>query len=477
MDAKRQLLALASSPLEVSRPQALWSEQNPSDWWQALEVAMAQLQNQAPTLLAQVRSVGLSGQMHGAVALDKANDVLRPAILWNDGRAHNECAELQSLVPNLAQITGNVAMAGFTAPKLLWMRRFEPALFAQTHKVLLPKDWLRLGLTGETVTDMSDASGTLWLDVAARRWSEPVLQACGLTKAHMPQLIEGNQVSGVLKDSLSQRWGLPKGVLVAGGAGDNAATAVGLNVVQQGQGFISLGTSGVVFVANDVYRAAPENAVHTFAHALPNRWHQMAVMLSAASAITWGARLLGLPNEQTLLDLAQNLSVAQKSQAPMFLPYLSGERTPHNNPHACGSITHLRQQHTQSDIAYAIVEGISFGLMDGYNAITLKQNLCAKELLVVGGGARSDFWVQLLASGLGRRLRRKADAPHAAAIGAAMLAAMADNVRITPAAPEFASTPSGDETVFEPFPGEEKILAPRYEQFRRLYPMLNQAFA
>src|SRR3989339_384605 len=369
LDAAHHVHASADAPLTLQRPHPGWSEQHPQDWWLALEAAVAQLRALAPEAWQQVRAIGLSGQMHGAVVLNAQHEVLRPAILWNDGRADAQCTTLEQRVPNSRQITGNLAMPGFTAPKLLWLHEHEPAVFAQVSQVLLPKDWLRLQLTGESVSEMSDASGTLWLDVARRCWSEPMLVACGLTLAHMPHLVEGSQPSGTLRSALARQWGLPQHVMVAGGGGDNASSAVGIGAVNQGQGFVSLGTSGVVFLASDHYQPAPELAVHAFAHALPGRWHQMAVMLSAASAFGWVTQLTGTADEAQLSQQVAGLSLPRRAAAPVFLPYLSGERTPHNNPNASGVFVGLRSNHTAADLAYAVMEGVSFGLMDGLRAM------------------------------------------------------------------------------------------------------------
>ncbi|MGH8822452.1 MAG: xylulokinase [Rhodoferax sp.] len=470
LNGAQQLVAVADAPLEISRPQPLWSEQEPQAWWQALDQTMQQLRSSAPQSLAQVRAIGLSGQMHGAVLLDAHQRVLRPAILWNDGRAFAQCAQLEATEPRSRAITGNLAMPGFTAPKLLWLREHEPAVFAQTRTVLLPKDWLRLRLTGEAVSDMSDASGTLWLDVGARRWSEAMLQACGLTPAQMPRLVEGSAASGVLRAEVAQAWGLPAGVVVAGGAGDNAASAVGMGVVRAGDGFVSLGTSGVIFMATDAFRPAPAQAVHAFAHALPGRWHQMSVMLSAASALSWVTRLTGHRNEAALLEQAAQLSPARRAQAPLFLPYLSGERTPHNNAQASASFTGLRQEHEAADLGYAVIEGISFGLMDGFAAMR-GDGPQAKELALVGGGARSNLWAQLLASGLDCGLRRHEGAHTAGAAGAARLGWLAtggDEAQVCRA-------PHGGQ-LFEPDSVEAAMLRPRYQRFRSLYPALEPHF-
>jgi xylulokinase len=263
LDGEGRIVGTAGSALALSSPEPLWSEQAPADWWQATGTAVAQLRAAHPAAFAAVRAIGLSGQMHGAVLLDAADTVLRPAILWNDGRCHAECAELEAAAPRLHDIAGNLAMPGFTAPKLLWVRKHEPELFERVTSVLLPKDWLRLQLTGDKVSDPSDAAGTLWLDVARRDWSDELLAACGLSRAHMPRLVEASRPSGVLKSELVKAWGLSGEVVVAGGAGDNAASAIGIGATAPGDGFISLGTSGVLFVVNDRYRPNPASAVRS----------------------------------------------------------------------------------------------------------------------------------------------------------------------------------------------------------------------
>jgi len=466
LEENHRIAAQAEAPLEVSLPRPLWSEQDPQDWWRALEQAMAQLRSRAPGALAAVRGIGLAGQMHGAVLLDAGSRLLRPAMLWNDGRAFEECRELERIEPRSRRITGNLAMPGFTAPKLLWLRRHEPALFDRIRQVLLPKDWLRLQLTGELASDMSDASGTLWLDVAARRWSEAMLRACGLTPEHVPRLVEGSAPSGGLRAALADAWGLPAGIVVAGGAGDNAASAVGVGAVRAGQGLVSLGTSGVIFLAGDAYRPAPERAVHAFAHALPGRWHQMSVMLSAAAALSWAARLTGCDNESALLREAASLTPQQRGRAPLFAPYLAGERTPHNDSQATGAFIGLRHEHGRADIGYAVLEGVSFGMQDGWTAMREPGEPVA-ELALVGGGARSDLWAQLLASGLGCRLRRLDGAHAAAAVGAARLGWLAHG-----ADEALVCTQGEGGRLFEPDEQEAALLQPRYQRFRALYPAL-----
>lgn len=424
LNDQHQVLATTRAPLTVQRPQALWSEQDPASWWQALERVMDQLQDEQPAALARLQGVGLSGQMHGAVLLGDQDAVLRPAILWNDGRSGAQCEQLTALVPDLAAITGNLVMPGFTAPKLLWVRAHEAALFAQTRRVLLPKDWLRLQLTGEAVSEMSDAAGTLWLDTGRRDWSDTVLAACGLNRSHMPRLVEGSAVSAYLKPELCRRWGLPERVPVAGGAGDNAASAVGMGLVRPGQGFMSLGTSGVVFVSGARFAPNPAQGLHAFCHALPGRWHRMSVMLSAASAVTWAAKQLAFADEASLLAVAAQLPEADRRAAPLFLPYLSGERTPHNQPLATASWWGLTAAHGREALAYAVAEGVAFGLLDGLQTLG-KPEPTLQSLSLVGGGARNAWWAQLLADVLGLPLTLHEGAETGAALGAARLAWLA----------------------------------------------------
>ena len=423
MDEQQTIVATARAPLTVQRPHPTWSEQHPADWWQALEQVMDTLHHQHPHALAQLQGVGLSGQMHGAVLLNAQEAVLRPAILWNDGRSAAQCQALTAQVPGLHAITGNLAMPGFTAPKLLWVQTHEPNVFAQVRRVLLPKDWLRLQLTGEAASDMSDASGTLWLDTARRDWSDEVLAACSLDRRHMPRLLEGSEASGWLRPQWCQRWGLPARVPVAAGAGDNAASAVGMGMVSAGQGFVSLGTSGVVFLAGDRFQPNPAQAVHAFCHALPGRWHQMSVMLSAASAVTWATRHLGYADEAQLMADAATLSDAQQDRAPYFLPYLNGERSPHNNPHATACWLGMTSSHGRADLAYAVAEGVGFGLRDGLLTLSGREGI--QSLSLVGGGARSAWWSQMLSHILGVPLVVHAGAQAGAALGAARLAGLA----------------------------------------------------
>jgi xylulokinase len=423
IDAAGQVRASASHSLALSNPHARWSEQDPQAWWQATQSAVEQVlaeAGRAGIAPRQIAGIGLSGQMHGATVLDKADRVLRPAILWNDGRSDAQCRDMEGW-PGFRAITGNLAMPGFTAPKLLWLREHEPAVFERIAKVLLPKDYLRLCLTGEYASDVSDAAGTLWLNVAERRWSGRLLERTGLPVEAMPALYEGNEVTGHLSQSLAERWGMQR-VPVAAGGGDNAAGAVGVGIVKHQQAMLSLGTSGVYFAVSDGYLARPEQAVHSFCHALPGTWHLMSVMLSAASCLNFTAALSGYADVPELLaDAERN---APRADAPIFLPYLSGERTPHNDVHACGAFTGLRADTGRADLANATLEGVGLGLLDGIQAVDAA-GLHAKDITVIGGGSRSAYWTQMLADIIGRPLILRAGGEVGAALGAARLAQFA----------------------------------------------------
>jgi xylulokinase len=461
-----RIFAHAQAALTISQPQPLWSEQAPQDWAAALFAVCDQLAAEHPRAMADVRAIGLAGQMHGAVLLDAADAVLRPAILWNDGRSHAECAALELDVPSAPRIAGNHAMPGFTAPKLLWVRRHEQHLFGKIKTVLLPKDYLRLLLSCEKATDCSDASGTFWLDIAARSWSAPLLGACGLDVQHMPRLVEGSMPAGMLRPDLARRWGMRQGVVIAGGGGDNAASAVGMSLVEPGQGFVSLGTSGVIFIVSEGYRPNPSTAVHAFCHALPGSWHQMSVMLAAASSLRWVTQLTGRKNEAVLLAEIEALSAAERLTAPIFLPYLRGERTPHNDPMAKGAFIGLTQSHNAADLAYAVIEGVAFGLRDGLAALTGTEKSTA-PLAMVGGGARSKFWSQLLADILEVPLVLTEGGVAGAAFGAARLAWLADGGSID----EVCQTPAELGRCI-PNPDQTAALRVRYDRFRAAYPAL-----
>jgi xylulokinase len=460
IDGDQRLLATASAPLAVARPHPGWSEQDPDAWWRATLAAVQGLGRP----LGDLRGIGLSGQMHGAVCLDAEDRVIRPAILWNDGRAAAECAELEAACPRSRAIAGNIAMPGFTAPKLLWLRAHEPETFAHTECVLLPKDWLRLKLTGHHVSEMSDASGTLWLDVGARDWSDDLLEATGLSRAHMPRLVEGSAVSGTLLPELAREWGCSE-VPVAGGAGDNAAAACGTGVVRPGSAFVSIGTSGVLFATTAAFAPNTEGAVHAFAHAIPDTWHQMGVILSAADSLEWLARITG----QRAAELAAAVTVTGPSEVT-FLPYLSGERTPHNDAGARGSFTGLAQSHEPADLAQAVMEGVAYAFAD-CQAVLAAAGTDFARALAVGGGARSETWLRIIASVLDRPLDMAEGAEAGAALGAARLAVCAAEG----ADPAAVCTPPAIARSIEPDPA----LVPRYAEglarYRALHPAIREA--
>jgi xylulokinase len=461
VSANGRLRAEASCALTVQRPRPLWSEQHPADWMAAVDSAMRALRQQANDAeWTAVGALAIAGQMHGAVLLDRERILLRPAILWNDGRSQAQCGELERREPQLRRITANRAMAGFTAPKLLWVAQHEPRVFDRIAKVLCPKDWLVLQLSGVMSTDMSDAAGTLWLDVAARRWSEPVLAACGLGAQHMPALHEGPEAVGTLLPRWAQAWGLDTNVRIAAGGGDNAGGAIGVGVTRPAQGLVSLGTSGVLFVVTPDARANPARGVHTFCHALPDTWHQMAVMLSASSSLAWFSQLTGA----SPADLLAPLQTGEvRVHAPLFLPYLSGERTPHADPAASASFLGLRHGHGRDDLAYAVIEGVAFSFADGLAALQ-EAGTTPGRLLAIGGGARSDAWLQLMADVLALPVDRPAGAEVGPALGAARLALLSLGL---PAAEVLQPPPTARS--FAPRPDATAALRGRLARYRDAY--------
>jgi xylulokinase len=418
MDAGGAIVGAAESPLAVTRTREGWSEQSPGDWWIAVEQAVGALDAASRK---KVMAVGLAGQMHGATLLGSDDQPLRDAILWNDTRSFAECLDLESAEPRSRQITGNIAMPGFTEPKLLWVRKHEPRIFDEIGSVLLPKDYIRLLMTGDKASDLSDSAGTLWLDVGARTWSGPMLAASGLSRDQMPRLFDGCEVTGTLRREVAAKWGMDQ-VPVAAGAGDNAAAAAGAGVIADGDALLSLGTSGVIFAATAAFRPNPERAVHTFCHCLPDMWHQMSVHLSAASCIDWGGFVTGIGSPAAFFAHAELAGPAAGPE--LFLPYLSGERTPHNDPHVRGAFLGLDFDTSPGRLASAVLEGVAFAHADGLDALR-QAGTQPDELAVVGGGARSRYWGTILASVLNARLVYHEGAEVGASIGAARLAQMA----------------------------------------------------
>ncbi len=415
LDQHGSVVGQGTAALTVQRPHPLWSEQDPDAWWKA---TIAAVQAIDPSVRRSVRGVGLAGQMHGATLLDADDRPLRPAILWNDGRCFAECEALERAVPDLRTISGNIAMPGFTAPKLLWVREHEPEVFAKIATVLLPKDYVRLLMTGDKASDLSDSAGTLWLDVGGRCWSDEILTACGLTQAQMPALYEGTAITGTLTAEVAELWGMPQ-VPVAAGGSDNAAGAVGVGAVKDGDALLSLGTSGVIFVATNDFRPNPARAVHAFCHALPGMWHQMSVHLSAASCIDWVARITGAAGAADLFARAEAAGPA--SGPEIFLPYLSGERTPHNDPEVRGAFLRLDNDTDAGRLSQAVLEGVAFALADGLDVLR-EAGTTVERLAVIGGGARSRYWGQVIAAAMEVELVYLQGGEVGPALGAARLA-------------------------------------------------------
>ncbi len=420
IDQNQTLIAEGGAPLSVERPRPLWSEQDPESWWRATGTAIDALRAAAPGAWGALSSIGLSGQQHGATLLDAAGKALRPCILWNDGRSGAECRDLLARTPDFTARSSNTTMPGFTAPKLLWVARHERDVFARTAMVLLPKDYVRFRLSGEYVSEMSDSSGTLWLNVAERRWDDVLLGACGMTQKQMPRLVEGSAASGYLSAQVASDWGLAgRRIPIAGGGGDNASSAVGIGAVRPGDGFLSLGTSGVIFATTQRPVALPERTLHAFCHALPGRWHGMAVALSGASALSWIAGIAGADIGALLARVELFAGdEGRRAQAPVFLPYLTGERTPHNDPHATAAFGGLTAEHDAAALAYAVIEGVAFSLKDCLDVL-VEAGAPPLTCMMVGGGARSAYWAQLIADATGLTL----DLPRGAELGAAFGAA------------------------------------------------------
>jgi xylulokinase len=461
------VVAVAARELALSHPAPLWSEQDPDAWVDAAVGAVDDLAARHPHEVGKVRGIGLAGQMHGATLLGEDGRPLRPAILWNDGRSQAECVELERRCPTLHDIAGNLAMPGFTAPKLLWVARHEPGIFARLAKVLLPKAYVRYRLTGEMVEDMSDAAGTLWLDVGRRSWSAPLLHATGLDLHHMPRLVEGSAVSAVLAPAWAQRWGMARDVAVAGGAGDCAASAIGLGAIAPGDAFLSLGTSGVVFRVTDRFAPAPASAVHAFCHALPATWHQMGVMLSAAASLAWLAGVMETPAAALLASLGERVDAPSPVK---FLPYLDGERTPHNDAAASGAFAGLRGSTSRADIVQAVLEGVAFAARDNLAALSAA-SAPIPEVDLVGGGSRSPLWAQICADVLGIPVHRVEEGEVGAALGAARLGRLA----ATGEDPAAVCTRPRRLATFVPRASTVPAYEAAYRRWRDLYPALKEA--
>jgi xylulokinase len=449
-----EVVARAERAYGLSTPKPGWSEQIPDDWWDAAEATLEEV-----SAGRDVAGIGLSGQMHGLVALGRDDRVLRPAILWNDQRTGQECGEIEHTIglERLIELTGNRALPGFTAPKLLWLRRHEPETYAQIERICLPKDYVRLRLTGSWAIDVADASGTLLLDVGGRRWSEAVLAGLELPAEWLPRVLESPVVSGETRE----------GIPVAAGAGDQAAAAIGVGVDRPGPVSLVLGTSGVVFAALPGYRPEPDARVQVFCHAVPGSWHAMGVMLSAAGSLQWlrDAIAFGVPFQALLAEAA---SWEPGVEGLFFLPYLQGERTPHADPDARGAFVGLQLRHDRGALVRAVLEGVAFGLRD---SLDLLRGLGVEitSARASGGGARSDEWLRICASVLGVPIERTVT-DEGSAFGAALLGGVAGGVFADVSEAVAATVRASD--VVEPDPAWAEVYAPLHERYRALYPAL-----
>ncbi len=462
------ILAGTEEPLYPRQPRPSWSEDDAEHWWSAVVAGLDRLSAASPDLFGRVEGLGLSGQMHGALLLDADDRPVRPAILWNDGRSAAEAAELARRA-DLCYRTGVRPMPGFTGPKVLWLRRHEPAVLDRTRHLLLPKDYLRLKLTGERITDVSDAAGTWLLDQARRDWSGEALAACGVDADWLPGLVESTAVAGRLRPEWASRWGLKPGIPIAGGGGDTAVGGVGIGAVTEGRGFVSLGTSGQVFLATAEARPDPDRMTHAFCHALPGLWYSMAAMLNGASPLVSVARWTGCPDVATLLS---EVEAGYSGPSPlMALPYLFGERTPHNDPDARGVLLGLTGSTSPADIGQAMLEAIAFSLRDGLDAL-VPTGARPESLGFIGGGSRSRFWGRIIASVLGITLVRYEGADRGPAFGAARLARLA----VTDEDPADVATPPRIADTIAPEARLSDLYESRLERFRSLYQALKPEF-
>ncbi|MGR9374409.1 xylulokinase [Rhizobium leguminosarum] len=463
IDGDQKIVGSANGSLDVSRPHSGWSEQEPAHWVRATEEAVAGLKAKHPKELAAVKGIGLSGQMHGATLIDASDKVLRPCILWNDTRSYVEAAALDA-DPRFRALTGNIVFPGFTAPKLAWVAKHEPDVFANIAKVLLPKDYLRLWLTGEYISEMSDSAGTSWLDTGRRAWSSELLAATKLSEEQMPALVEGTEQAGKLRSELATQWGISGDVVVAGGAGDNAASACGMGTVSDGAAFVSLGTSGVLFAANGSYLPKPESAVHAFCHALPNTWHQMGVILSATDALNWHSGVTG----RSAADLTGEVGDTLKAPTGVtFLPYLSGERTPHNDAVIRGAFIGLEHESSRIVLTQAVLEGVAFAIRDNLEALR-SAGTGISRVTAIGGGSRSRYWLASIATALGVPVDLPADGDFGAAFGAARLGLIA----ATGADPIAVCTPPVTAGTIEPVSALSGAYEDAYKRYRALYPAI-----
>ena len=468
IDATQKIIATASAPLKVSRPHPGWSEQNPEDWWKACNIVVKTLGRMKPKAVAAVEGIGLSGQQHGATLLDAGGKALRPCILWNDARSFKECEEIMAREPKAVPLAGNVPLAGYTAPKLVWVKKHEPRIFDKVAKVLLPKDYIRFRMTGDYASDMSDSSGTFWLDIARREWSDLLLAASDMRRDQMPKLYEGTDATGRLTPAVAKAWNMPKRPVVAGGGGDNAAAACGIGAVTDNSALVSIGTSGVLFVSNDRFRPNAGRMVHAFCHAVPDTWHQMGVILSAAASLEWLAGILGAPAPKLIGALGKTL--AGPSPA-LFLPYLSGERTPVGDAQVRGLIMGLGHETDHRMLTHAALDAVAFAFRDSLEALK-DAGTKVKRVTAVGGGSRSDLWLQIIATVLGVPVDLPAAGDVGGAFGAArlgLIAATGADFRKVLTAPKTART-------IKPNAKAREAYEAQYRRYTQIYPAIKEIY-
>jgi xylulokinase len=474
VNEKGAVVAAASSPHTLQNPKPLWSEQDPREWWQAVSTAVRSVLQQAGLGGESVAALGLTGQMHGLVLLDGAGQVLRPAILWNDQRTQSQCDEIHRRIgkEKFIQITGNVALTGFTAPKILWVQQNEPEVYARAQHVLLPKDYIRYKLTGGYAMDKADGAGTVLFDLKQRTWSVEVLAALGIPDTWMPPTFEGPQFTGQVTPDAAAETGLKAGTPVAAGGGDQAAQAVGVGAVQAGVVALTVGTSGVVFAATPSALVEPEGRLHAFCHAVPGMWHFMGVMLSAAGSLQWYRDTLapGLSFDDLLREAA---TIPAGSEGLQFLPYLSGERTPHPDPLARAAWVGLTLRHGRGHMTRALLEGVSFGLKDIFSLIQQAGLGDIRQVRASGGGTKGALWRQILASVLEAELVT-VNTTEGAAFGAALLAGVGAGAwSDVPAACAAAVKLIGST---RPDPAQVEAYRKAYPRYRELYPALKPEF-
>ena len=474
IDESGTVIGVASSPHTLQTPRPLWSEQDPREWWEAVSASIRSVLGEAGIGGEEIGAVGLTGQMHGLVLLDEAGDVLRPAILWNDQRTQSQCDEIHARFgkERFIQITGNVALTGFTAPKILWVKENEPAVYAKAKHVLLPKDYIRLKLTGEYAMDKADGAGTVLFDLSARDWSEEVLSALEIPRAWMAKTFEGPEFTGYVNEEAASLTGLKAGTPVAAGGGDQAAQAVGVGAVEPGIVGLTVGTSGVVFATTPSALIEPEGRLHAFCHAVPGLWHFMGVMLSAAGSLQWYRDTLA-PTMSFDELLREAESIPAGSEGLQFLPYLTGERTPHPDPLARGAFIGLTIRHSRAHMTRALLEGVAFGLKDSFTLILNAGLDTITQVRASGGGTKGALWRQILASVLEAELVT-VNTAEGAAYGAALLAGVGAGV--------WSDVPSASDACIkitgstQPVLSEIDVYRQTYPVYQDLYPALKSSF-